>query len=469
MLLNTPLILRHHANLRDQFQRYPLARFYSNFNELQDLVRRTRRHEEMREGALPRKDGAGLVAGRKFLFVVAWFGAKVRGGHESFIFELCTELSHRGAEVEVWTTASTNLNHRNQDALRDSEEESRLPFRIRRFPANDRIEWLFNGIHGRLFNRGVDFPVVRALWKYSNLYGKGMKEMLLAESGRFDAIHLCHYLLGTSHRLGGLVPWKTLLHPAIHDEPPLHSRLMGHLFAGSAGVLCSTPAEVELARQGPCGLVPELYPVIGIGIRPAKEHPPQRLAKVDIFSQQGYLIFIGRLIREKNVPLLLKWHKSLTESLPNPPGLVLIGEGDLADKINWNEWPNTIHLPWIAPGEKRYALENALALVQPSLLESFSLVVMEAWQHGTPVIVHRHCRATHYHVEESRGGVAVATAAEYAHAVERFQDDPQQRKKCGEQGHRYVNEHYSWDAVIDRFGREVSHLLDWNGQHGTRP
>ncbi len=53
------------------------------------------------------------------------------------------------------------------------------------------------------------------------------------------------------------------------------------------------------------------------------------------------------------------------------------------------EW--AIDLGRVDEGTKRAVLAKATALVQLSLQESLSLVALEAWAEGTPVIVHKQC------------------------------------------------------------------------------
>ena len=55
--------------------------------------------------------------------------------------------------------------------------------------------------------------------------------------------------------------------------------------------------------------------------------------------------------------------------------------------------------------DKFAVVRAALALVNPSTLESFSYVVMEAWLVGTPVLVRRHLLVTAGDVIRSGGGL----------------------------------------------------------------
>ena len=96
------------------------------------------------------------------------------------------------------------------------------------------------------------------------------------------------------------------------------------------------------------------------------------------------------------------------------------------------------------------AYAAATALCQPSVNESFSIVIMESWLAGAPVLVHRDCEVTHYHVLRSRGGLAFRTDYEFAESLDLLlQDDI--RRRLGENGRAYVQSQYAWSQVLERF------------------
>ena len=93
----------------------------------------------------------------------------------------------------------------------------------------------------------------------------------------------------------------------------------------------------------------------------------------------------------------------------------------------------------------------ALTLCQPSLAESFSIVLMEAWLAGTPVLVHGDCPVTRDHVMRSNGGLYFTSAAEFGEALDWYFDHPQERQQMGALGRTYVQREFSWPVVLDRF------------------
>ena len=72
-------------------------------------------------------------------------------------------------------------------------------------------------------------------------------------------------------------------------------------------------------------------------------------------------------------------------------------------------------------------LRGAVALVSPSANESFSLVVLEAWVAGVPVVVNGRCAVTREHCERSGGGLWFDGYAQFEAVIDRLVADDELR------------------------------------------
>ena len=106
---------------------------------------------------------------------------------------------------------------------------------------------------------------------------------------------------------------------------------------------------------------------------------------------------------------------------------------------------------WLTEEEKRSALTEAIALVQPSHLESLSIVLMEAWLEGTPAIVASQSDVLREHCEGSGGGLAFADYEDFEAELGRLLEDSELRTSIGAAGRRYVAKTASWGVVKERF------------------
>jgi len=112
-----------------------------------------------------------------------------------------------------------------------------------------------------------------------------------------------------------------------------------------------------------------------------------------------------------------------------------------------------VSLGFLPVQEKYDAYAAALALCQPSLNESFSIVIMEAWAAGTPVLVHEGCVATRDHCVASRGGLYFASFSDFVGCLDFLLDHPEQARRLAWNGCRYVELNYAWDRVIAKYLR----------------
>jgi glycosyltransferase involved in cell wall biosynthesis len=111
-----------------------------------------------------------------------------------------------------------------------------------------------------------------------------------------------------------------------------------------------------------------------------------------------------------------------------------------------------IHDLGFVPLQDKYDAYAAAALLcNPSLQESFSLVVLEAWVVGTPALVHGHCAVTREHCTQSNGGLYFTNYAEFEACLDLLLGRPGLRTALGQNGREYVLQHYSWDTIVDRY------------------
>jgi glycosyltransferase involved in cell wall biosynthesis len=76
---------------------------------------------------------------------------------------------------------------------------------------------------------------------------------------------------------------------------------------------------------------------------------------------------------------------------------------------------------------------------------------MEAWSAGTPVVVNARCDVTREHCERSSGGLWFDDYAKLESVLERLMADHRLRAELSRQGAGYVERHYRWPVVIERY------------------
>jgi glycosyltransferase involved in cell wall biosynthesis len=101
--------------------------------------------------------------------------------------------------------------------------------------------------------------------------------------------------------------------------------------------------------------------------------------------------------------------------------------------------------------EKLAAVARARALVMPSRHESLSMVVLEAWMMGRPVLVNGDCEVLRGQVLRANGGLYYRRYEEFAAAVDALRADPALADALGRQGREYFEANYSWEVVLAKY------------------
>jgi len=139
-------------------------------------------------------------------------------------------------------------------------------------------------------------------------------------------------------------------------------------------------------------------------------------------------------------PLALALVGPISATIPEDDDVVLTGIVDEADK--WD------------------IVNDATVSISPSALESFSLVVLEAWVAGRPVMVNATCDPTREHCERSGGGLWFGSYREFEAGLDRLLADEELRTLLGFRGRAYVDEHYQWPVLIRRYARFLTEVVE---------
>jgi glycosyltransferase involved in cell wall biosynthesis len=126
------------------------------------------------------------------------------------------------------------------------------------------------------------------------------------------------------------------------------------------------------------------------------------------------------------------------------------------------ESPHIRYAGFVSEDLKRSALAGATVLLMPSPYESLSLVTLEAWRAGIPVLVNGDCDVLKHQCRRAQGGLWYQCADEFREAFSLLVEDPGLRVALGENGRAYVQRNHRWDAVIDKYQRILEEVRSPN-------
>ena len=108
--------------------------------------------------------------------------------------------------------------------------------------------------------------------------------------------------------------------------------------------------------------------------------------------------------------------------------------------------------------ERLQALEAATLVVVPSPYESLSLLALESFAVGTPVLANARSDVLVDHCVRSNAGLYYADRDEFVECLKLLAADAGLREAMGRNGRRYVRTNYRWDVILGKYERMFAHL-----------
>lgn len=378
-------------------------------------------------------------------FVVPRYGRGVVGGAETLCRLVAEDLAAHDVPVEVFTTcAQDHFTWRNELAP-GTTREAGVP--VHRFPVSDeRDPGRFGELHHRIAGTGRVGYVEQLEWMAHSVTSDALIEELARRADEIRIRFALPYLFGTTFWAVVDDPAATALIPCLHDEPYAELAAVRGMLEGCAGCLANSPAEAALIAR----LAPGARTMLGgVGF-----HVPTAPADPEGFCRErgiapGYLLYAGRREEAKGVPLLYDAYAALRAVMPDAPPLALMGSGELPPPPRIAE--HVIDLGFVPHERARDAKAAAALLVHPSRLESFGMVMLEAWLEGVPALVNAGSAVLVEHCRASGGGLWFRDVGEFATAAAELLADPVTRERMGRAGRDYVASEHSWARVRGRY------------------
>lgn len=164
------------------------------------------------------------------------------------------------------------------------------------------------------------------------------------------------------------------------------------------------------------------------------------------------VLFVGRLVYEKGVQVLLEALPRVWERFPGAHAVV-IGSGPmaahLAEQAHHLPRPGQVHFAgFVEDAVRDFFYRRAQVAVFPSLYEPFGLVALEAMAWGTPVVASDTGGLGEVVVHRETGLKAWPGHAEsLAWAICQMLASPQEARRLAGQALKAITENYTWDGV----------------------
>ena len=402
--------------------------------------------------------------------VVQRYGSDLNGGAELHARYVAEHLAQH-ADVEVLTTCATNYITWSNDHSQGIEQLNGVP--VRRFKVSrERDVEDFGRRSVQVFEKQhsvaaelnwlhSEGPTCPALINHLRRHETDYDYCIFFSFRYYHAYHGIRVAAG-----------RAVLVPTAERDPVLGLRIFGNCFRGVRALMYNSHEERALI-QGVSNNASVPNVVVGIGSEVPTDPQPARFRRATGIEGPT-IIYVGRIDENKGCRELFEYFQRYARTAPELT-LVLVGNPVMPVP----DHPQIRHLGFVSDLEKFDAMAAAELLVMPSYYESLSMVTLEAWALGRPVIANGGCDVLAGQCIRSNAGLFYENYEEFAEALHTILAHNTLRQALGENGRTYFNTHYTWPVIeqkylgmLERLEREggsfVNHLNPlpgWLGRH----
>lgn len=376
-------------------------------------------------------------------FVVQRYGLEINGGAELHC-RWVAEHMRKHWDVEVLTTQAydyvTWANHYPETET----EVNGIP--VRRFPVDrPRSPERFGRIQNFILdNEHREQDELDWLEEEGPLVPSLIDHVRSVES-RFDYFVFFSYRYYHSFYGIKAVPAKSILVPTAERDPVVHLWIFRDLFRMPRAFVYNSHEERAMIQ----GLSRnEAVPgdVVGVGTEvPASYDGDRFRAKFGV--EAPYVIYVGRIDENKGCHKLFEHFLRFKAETGSPVQLLLVGNTILPIP----DHPDVRHLGFLSEQDKFDGIAGSHALMMPSYYESLSMVTLEAWAMGKPVLANAACDVLQGQCRRSNGGLYYGDYPEFRRALALLLDDAALREALGRNGRAYFNANYTWDVIERKY------------------
>jgi glycosyltransferase involved in cell wall biosynthesis len=375
----------------------------------------------------------------KLAFVIQRYGLEVNGGAELHCRWLAERLAQKH-EVEVFTTCALDYLEWRNHFKPGTERIGGIP--VHRFPVRrKRVAREFASLCNVVFYESHSREEEEAWVRSNGPDAPALVKAVAAARGRFDFFLFYCFRYYPSYFGLPTVEDRAILVPTAEEDPAVHLGIYRSFFRRPRGIVSLTPAEQALVEDAADNReVPST--VIGSGLN-LPDPDPSFDFRAKYSLTRPFVLYVGRIDKNKGCVTLFAYWKKFLEETGKDVDLVLAGK----PVISVPEDPRIRFLGFITEEEKVAALRECALLVMPSPYESLSVITLEAWKMGVPVLANARCRVLMGQCLRSNGGLFYQGYAEFAEALDLLLERPDVRRALGAQGQAYVNSEYAWERV----------------------
>jgi len=434
----------------------------------------------------------------KIAFIVQRYGTEILGGSE-YHCRLVAERLSETHTVEVLTTCAKEYTTW-ENAYPEGKDRVR-GVTVRRFANSETRNLIeFNSFSDWIFTNPHTSEDEQNWLKQQGPWCPALIEFLEQEHRSYDALIFFTYLYAPTVMGLSIAPRKSILVPTAHDEPAIRLDIYKKVFSLPAAIAYNTSVEQGFLRQRftpsakiqqivGCGV--DLPPEMNLSIenhtqntknsdelvagainsesRPEDDH---QVARGGLFRRRHrffgpFALYGGRIDPGKGCEELIEYFSTYSKEQGDAT-LALMG-------VKLMPIPNEpfIRFAGMLPETERLeALEAANVVLVPSPYESLSLLALESFAVGTPILANARSDVLMDHCQRSNAGLYYENREEFVECLKLLMNNSDLRTKMGQNGQDYVRLNYSWNVILEKYESIITGVggrqRPAKGQHRNR-
>ncbi len=385
----------------------------------------------------------------KLALVVQRYGTDINGGAELHARYIAEHLRPY-ASVRVLTTCARDYITWRNELTPGSEIINDVP--VERFPVTREREGRdFARRSRRVFEFDHSIRDELAWLESEGPCSPALVERVARSGDEFDFVLVFSVRYYHAYHTARAMFQRTVLVPTAERDPALGLAIFRSVFRGVRAIMYNSPEERSLIHAvADNAHVPGA--VVGVGSEvPTNSSGDRAREKFGLVGP--YVVYVGRIDANKGFPELFDHLRHYLRDGRPPVTLVLIGHAVV--EIPPDPWIR--HLGFVPDEDKFDVIAGSVALVMPSYFESLSMVALEAWALGRPVIANAWCDVLVGQCQRSGGGLYYQGVTEFSGVLEAVMSTPSLAASLGRQGREFYEAHYRWPIIervyLDMFDR----------------
>ena len=377
----------------------------------------------------------------KLAVVVQRYGHAINGGAELHARYIAEHLA-RHAEVEVLTTCATDYITWRNDLPAGVEHVAGVP--VRRFKVkHERDPRIFGRWQDRVFDEQHSVSDELEWLEAEGPASPALVDYISKHASHYDYFVFFSYRYYHAYFGTRAVPQRAVLVPTAERDETIGLSIFQPVFRSVRALMYNSPEE-RLMINTVAGNEDVPGVVVGVGSDvPPNPQPARFRSKFNI--RGPFAIYVGRIDENKGCGELFDFFQTYARVAYGKLSLVLVGNPVLPIPNH----PRIRHVGFLDDADKFDAMAAADLLVMPSYYESLSMVTLEAWALGKPVLANAKCDVLKGQCIRSNAGLYYGSFAEFAETLSALERNRWLSASLGRNGRQFFREHYDW-SVIER-------------------